>query len=124
MTFQRKTLKYLKALTVRDELDGEVKPDIWYKFVDEHGLGFCQPDIELHYPEGIICIECKLTQTQNAHEQIDQLYRPVLEEVYGKKVYGIQATKTLMWKPEQLVYDIVDFIYAEQQKDEAVWLIV
>ena len=107
-----------------DELYGTLISNRWYRFVDAAGVGFCQPDHELHLQNYIICIECKLTQTHNAHLQMQELYIPVLEEVYKKKVFAIQATHTLLYKPDGLVSDLSDFVFAPRDIGEVVWHVV
>lgn len=120
LAFQRKVGKRLKQLIALEELFGILKDGEWYEFIDQEGIGFCQPDFELHYPDHIVCIECKLTQTPNAHLQVAELYKPVLQRVYQKKVFAIQATPMLIYKPNVLVGDLADFVY-EPTDGEVVW---
>jgi hypothetical protein len=65
----------------------------WFQYVDATGGGYCQPDHFIVLKNGILCIECKLTETPVGFAQIRQLYRPILEKHYGLPVVGVQAAR-------------------------------
>lgn len=67
----------------------------WYEFADANGRGFCQPDLLLDTSSGLVVLEVKLTWVEEAHSQIEQLYRPVLRLAEGASVAGIVVCKTL-----------------------------
>lgn len=106
------------------ELSGTLYSGKWYQYEDVGHTGACQTDHELHFKDCIICIECKLTQTPNAHLQMSELYIPILEKVHRKKVYGIQATSMLIYSPEILIHDIADFVFFPKESDSAVWHLI
>lgn len=67
----------------------------WFAFVDKKGPGYCQPDILLDTGLGIAVLEAKYTWTIQGHRQIAQLYKPVVQSVYPKRVFGIVVCKVL-----------------------------
>ncbi len=67
----------------------------WFEYLDAHGPGYCQPDILLETGLGIAVLESKYTWTPVGHRQIAQLYKPVVEAVYRKRVFGIVVCKVL-----------------------------
>jgi hypothetical protein len=67
----------------------------WFSFADINGFGYCQPDIIVEFVRFVVVGECKLTETQQGREQIERLYRPVLEKVFGKVVRGVVITRHL-----------------------------
>lgn len=72
----------------------------WFEFEDKFGAGYCQPDFLLNFrPRCMIVLECKLSWTFDAVEQLDNLYRPVVEKVFGVPAVGIVVTKNLARLP-------------------------
>lgn len=67
----------------------------WFEFRDANGLGCCQTDHYVVLDDQVLLVECKLTETWVGFSQIDLLYRPILEAVYGKPVTGVMACKHL-----------------------------
>lgn len=68
----------------------------WIEFEDRNGAGFCQPDFLLNFrPRCMVMLECKLSWTFDAVEQLDNLYRPVVEKVFGVPAVGVVVTKNL-----------------------------
>jgi hypothetical protein len=68
----------------------------WYEFRDANGIGHCQPDVVLHSQFAVAVFEAKYTWVPEGHSQISQLYRPVLEMVYGRPVIGVVVCKVLV----------------------------
>ena len=69
----------------------------WFEFQDANGLGWCQPDlfVQIESENCVLVLECKHTWTAEGHSQLEQLYFPVLEKVFGQKVVGVQVCKYL-----------------------------
>lgn len=67
----------------------------WIEFGDRNGSGWAQPDLLLRGEKAILVLEAKLSWTFEGHQQIDQLYRPLCEEIWQKPVFGIVVTKHL-----------------------------
>ena len=68
----------------------------WFEFVDKNGAGWCQPDYILSFrPRFMVVLECKLSWTFDAIEQLDDLYRPVVEKAFGIPSIGVVVTKNL-----------------------------
>lgn len=65
----------------------------WFEFEDRNGRGYCQPDLILC--RGLL-LEAKYTWTIDGHRQIEGLYKPVLEKVYGVGWIGIVVCKVLV----------------------------
>lgn len=80
----------------------------WFQYQDERGLGWCQPDLFTADVERLVVIECKLTWTSEAREQITHLYCPILEHIYGKPVVGVIVAKNLTAATprERVVWDM------------------
>lgn len=78
----------------------------WFRFRDANGEGWCSPDIILPVNFGLLCLECKLSDLPEAKTQISRLYKPVLELVYGRPVFGIVVTRHL--RPFTDPADVVD----------------
>ena len=67
----------------------------WFQFEDANGPGWCQTDLIFGAYGRTVCLEAKYTWTAAGHHQINKLYRPVLEAVYGRAVAGVVVCKTL-----------------------------
>lgn len=67
----------------------------WFVFRDANGTGYCSPDIILATAQGLIVLECKLSDTPHAFSQIERLYKPVLQMVFRRPVAGIVVAKHL-----------------------------
>lgn len=88
-------LRYERALA---KALPEAQHGKWFEFEDMAGHGYCQPDLILVRPEWVLVLEAKLSWVAEGHTQIEQLYRPVLEKTFQRKVIGVVVTKVL--KPE------------------------
>jgi hypothetical protein len=80
MRFQN---RIAKALLGQAKGSFAVTSNPWFEFCDRNGIGLCSPDILLNGPSGIVVIECKLTYTERALEQLFGLYLPVVELFFG-----------------------------------------
>lgn len=82
ITYENKVAKYLKALCKGEVIHGQ-----WIEYVDRQGLGWCQPDI-LIVPKtkrhSLVIVECKLTATPRAKNQLKYIYLPALQMIYPK----------------------------------------
>lgn len=67
----------------------------WFEFEDLNGWGMCQPDF-FKVGSAVVVLEAKYTWTSEASCQLMHLYRPVLEAVFGRPVYGVQVCKRLV----------------------------
>ena len=82
----------------------------WFEFCDRNGKGWCQPDLVLKQEGRIYVLECKFTDTPAARVQLQQLYIPILGQVFGLPVGGIVVCHTLT--PESGQYIITDSLPA------------
>ena len=78
--FEARLMKALRKLPFDEFYVGP-----WYTFEDANGVGFCQPDAVAITADGRpLVIEVKLTQTQRAVREIETLYAPLVEAIYGE----------------------------------------
>lgn len=72
----------------------------WFSYKADGQTGFCQTDF-LHLGHSTIhVIECKLTNVEEATEQLFDLYFPVLRRAFlGRTVRGIIATRSVHRAP-------------------------
>lgn len=68
----------------------------WFQFLDVNGLGTCQTDLLLEFPELVVVLEAKYTWTLTGHVQVERLYKPVVEKALGKPVVGMVICRTLL----------------------------
>lgn len=110
-TYERKVIKDFQ----RANLAAEVLASPWFNFVDYNGLGWCQPDILLIQKHCIIIVEVKLTQTSAAWQQLELLYKPVVEKHYGLPTYLLQVCKNLQYEVTAEVNSIEEFLDAPRR---------
>lgn len=67
----------------------------WFEFRDANGSGYCQPDFYAIGRTAVAVLEAKHTFTPEAFAQLEGLYGPILAQVFGKPVIGIQVCKNL-----------------------------
>lgn len=73
----------------------ELKSGQWIEFHDANGPGYAQPDHFLALRSRIVLFECKLTETGRGYDQLEDLYSPLLEEIYLRPVVRILTCKNL-----------------------------
>lgn len=80
---------------------------VWFKYWDDNGPGYCQPDFILpHYTGRVLILEVKRTDCTGARRQLEHLYKPVVEHVYKLPACGIVVAKyTSVDTPEDLLCD-------------------
>lgn len=61
------------------------KQGIWFNFEDANGPGYCCPDGLGLFGSALVIAEVKLTQTLEAIEQLELLYRPICEAHWPNK---------------------------------------
>jgi len=90
--------------------EGELFLGQWLSFRDANGWGLAQPDAYVVMERSVLLLEVKLTLTDSAWPQLELLYRPLLEKIYGKPVTTVQVCKKLRgFLPEGMVEDLVCF---------------
>lgn len=83
---------------------GEVYRGQWILFSDANGIGRAQPDLFIVWPELILLVEVKLTQTDAASDQLLGLYYPLLNHIFGgRRVVLVQACHNLRVRPRRRV---------------------
>ena len=67
----------------------------WFQFEDLRGPGWCQVDLLLEEGGVWLILEAKYTWTQVGHNQIQLLYKPVIERATGQLAVGVVVCKVL-----------------------------
>lgn len=109
-TYERLVGRKLKRRIENGELNADLVSERWFAFEDDNGFGYCQIDHYLVCPGFIVLIECKLTQTDSAEDQLKKLYEPILRQVYQCPVITVQVCKNLRRHPANALGDIRDII--------------
>ncbi len=85
----------------------EVMNGPWFSYKDVNGFGHAQPDHLLVGREEVIILESKLTQTDRGRIQLETLYRPLVEYVFGPRpVRTVMVCKNLRVWTKSLVTDL------------------
>jgi hypothetical protein len=88
---QKWGLRYEKLVAKRTEgLHGQ-----WWKFRDLNGEGYCQTDIVLTLDGRAYVLEVKLTDVDEAYDQLRGLYLPVVSMALAKPTFGIVVVRHL-----------------------------
>jgi len=87
----------------RRSLGGEICFQQWIMFADSNGLGWAQPDLYVLLDDLLLLIECKLTQSESAEDQLMRLYLPLLRDIYQMPTLCLQVCKNLRVVPRKLV---------------------
>lgn len=99
MSYERKVVKELARQLREGELpDGELFAGQWLVFYDARGRGFAQPDAYIVFSRAVLAVEVKLTQTEIAEDQLQNLYRPLLERLYKLPVHLLQVCRHLRYE--------------------------
>ena len=72
----------------------------WYEYLDANGPGWASPDILTKYRGHVVVLECKLTDIAAAEAQLQELYFPIVELVYGLPAKGIVVVRSLVTRPD------------------------
>lgn len=68
----------------------------WIEFEDANGRGWAQPDFILIGQRRLVVLEAKYTWVPEAMAQLDLLYRPLCEALWGLPVVGFVVCKNLI----------------------------
>ncbi len=123
MTFQRKATRQLTQLLKLHAPSLKLFPAAWVEFSDAEGRGFAQPDFFAVGAGHVWLFEFKLTQTPVAFLQMEELYTPLLEAIYGLPVVQVQVCKNLTETPERRVSNIQQVLGATAPL-RATWLML
>ena len=109
-TYERTVGRRLKERIIAGEINAKLVSNQWFAFEDSLGAGFCQTDHYLICDGFIVLIECKLSQSSYADDQMTKLYEPVLRAVYGLPVVCVQVFKNVRAYPKNSIMDILEII--------------
>lgn len=109
--YERAIARRLKRLIDEGKIPAELRTNQWFSFEDANGFGYCQTDHYLLLPGFIVLIECKLTQSDQAEDQLDKLYRPILEKIYGVPVVCVHCFKNMRRHPANRIDEIEEIIF-------------
>lgn len=65
----------------------------WFHFLDKNGLGYAQVDFMSIRSDAIVVMEAKLSWCPEAHTQLEQLYRPLIEMAFSRSMIGLVITR-------------------------------
>lgn len=103
LAFEKLVGRRLLRMVDSGELFGHLCLGQWIVFADHLGLSHAQPDIYLLTPKLVLLMECKLTQSDGAEDQMKLLYVPLLKHLYELPVVCLQVCKNLRYVPKRLV---------------------
>lgn len=106
MSYEKLVGKRLKSRFESGELVGHLVEHQWFHFKDANGYGCCQTDYYIICNGFIVLLECKLTQSDYADDQMAKLYKPILEHIYEVPVVCLQVCKNMRRHPERSVRDV------------------
>ena len=103
IAYEKHVGRRLKRWQESNELYGELHLGQWFSFWDDNGHGYCQPDILIVRSDLVFILECKLSYTNFAWEQLAKLYQPVVELTFERPAVLVQVCKNLRLEPENLI---------------------
>ena len=89
--YEKKAIKELRNLFPRVRFE----PGPWFRFTDQEGSGYCQPDFIFFTSVWIILGEIKYTYTAEALNKIKMLYGPVVSYLFHLPIIPIIIVHTL-----------------------------
>lgn len=90
LTYERRVGKSLKAIW------SHVRSGVWFEYRDSDGQPrWCQPDHFVPLAKTVILFECKLSEKEEAWQQMRCLYAPILEMHYQLPVTCVQVCRFL-----------------------------
>lgn len=92
----------------------------WLTFHDVNGTGYAQPDMYAVTEKGVFLFECKTRETPKAFWQLLNLYKPLLEHMYGRRVYVLQIVKQAT--DRKSVHITPEKLFAEPKLDYYVYI--
>lgn len=104
LAYERKVGRHLEQLLAQGQLHGRLFSGQWLYFEDDGGPGHAQPDHFIVRPDSVLLLECKLTQTDLAWEQVEGLYSPLLKHLFNLPVVGVQVCRNLRRADSSLVH--------------------
>ena len=103
LAYEKKVGRALKRMLRAEELEGDLYLGQWVLFADDNGTGWAQPDAYIVRSDGILLIECKLTQSDVATPQLLSLYLPLLRKIYNLPILCLQVCHNLRYVPKKFV---------------------
>ncbi len=96
----------------------EARHGQWFQFKDSSEIRYCQTDFLLARSGKLVVLECKYTWTEAGHEQIEQLYGPVLKAASGREAIGVVVCKRLrdgFHAGVKIVHDLDEAIHLNER---------
>lgn len=110
-------LRYERALAAALP---KAKHGQWFEFEDRNGPGWCQTDLLLELPSGVLVLESKYTWVPEGHQQVEDLYLPVVAKALAKPTFGGVVAKVLTPGPYLVARDLQTFTQACVARQRAV----
>jgi hypothetical protein len=99
-----------------------VESGVWFTFADANGTGYAQVDhLVLRVGAAPVVVECKLSLRGTSIYQIIDLYRPILEQVYGAPVLGVLACKHLRTDPGKWLVENIQAVLDDVSSNIYTW---
>lgn len=100
LNYEHDVAGYLKRFSTHSLFCGEpcyIIPGQWFSYIDANGKGYAQADLIFACPARklFLVIECKRTYVQKGLDQLEGLYRPLLEHGTKGRVATLLICKHL-----------------------------
>lgn len=94
---------------------------VWWDYVRDGELRFCQTDLLLPLGERLLVIEVKLTYRKDTWEKVSGLYVPVVEKATDREVIGVIAVRSLRAGYIGACGELDEAVGKAMKGEEAVW---
>ncbi len=69
----------------------------WFEYFDSNGKGYCQTDFLFAIGDiGIGVLESKYTWTPDGHQELENLYLPVVENALSRPTWGMVVSRRVL----------------------------
>lgn len=95
----------------------------WWEYEDLNGHGWCQTDLILLVGSEIVVLEAKYSWVEKGHEQMEELYLPVVSMALGQTPLAIQVCKNLRYGARHVSPDLASALaLARRSRSVLHWL--
>jgi len=117
MAFERKVGKELARR-------GHPLQDAWFQFHDTKiGRGYAHPDGFIQFKTRTLLVEMKLTGGPHGKQQMEGLYKPILEHVFGLPVKCLLICKWITADTPGPIFNSIEaFLASEESFGTLQWL--
>ena len=94
----------------------------WFKFEDRHGIGYCSPDLLFIRDKAALLLECKLTDWEEAWEQLQRLYIPVVGAALGVSAFPVVLVKHAPASGPTIVTTLAEALATAEHRPVLHWI--